>query len=47
MLISFCTQAEAKSAKDSANRTQAALDKLLKGIRDGKFEGSEGGRKVF
>ena len=34
--------AEAKSAKDSADRAQAALDELLKGIRDGKFEGSEG-----
>jgi hypothetical protein len=34
--------AEAKSAKDSADRAQAALDELLKGICDGKFEGSEG-----
>lgn len=34
--------AEAKSAKESADRAQAALDELLKGIRDGKFEGSEG-----
>lgn len=34
--------AEAKSAKESADRAQAALDDLLKGIREGKFEGSEG-----
>ena len=34
--------AEAKSAKESADRAQSALDELLRGIREGKFEGSEG-----
>lgn len=34
--------AEAKSAKESSDRAQSALDELLRGIREGKFEGSEG-----
>lgn len=34
--------AEAKAAQDAADKAQQALDELLKGIREGKFEGSEG-----
>ena len=34
--------AEAQAARESADKAQAALDALLKGIREGKFEGSEG-----